>query len=465
MKTLLRGWHAIRRQSWHRIRPGTLRGRLALLALFTTAVWVVLLTVVFNVALAGRLHAEADDLLRTRATAVAATVQVRPDRALTIREPADDRALDTGIWIYQGRHALERPTAPGPAQHLADRLAGRAEVFDETGGNAATRLYALPIRHGGRQVGTVVTAVALDPYRRTAESALTGSVGLALLLLGGVYLVARTVIGRALRPVTAMSRQAARWSGHDIGRRFGTAQRPAELEGLAANLDELLDRLAAVLRHEQQLSAELSHELRTPLARIIAELDWALARPRGPEERTAALEAIAQGADRMWTICETLLTEARARGSEAPGRCALGALVRDVATRSAHDHPAAPPIDVRLDDEESALVAGVSPAVAERILAPLLDNARRYAVDAITLECAARPEGVRVVVADDGPGVPDRDRDAIFDPGHRAHPTDGHHGAGLGLPLARRLARTSGGDLTLGPTTSGARFVVSLPAG
>ncbi|MEU0841391.1 sensor histidine kinase [Streptomyces sp. NPDC005962] len=106
-------------------------------------------------------------------------------------------------------------------------------------------------------------------------------------------------------------------------------------------------------------------------------------------------------------------------------------------------------------------MAGVSPAVAERILIPLLDNARRYAVDIIVLECAARPEGVCVVVADDGPGVPDRDRDAIFDPGHPVHPTDGHHGAGLGLPLAR----TSGGNLALSPTTPGARFVISLPAG
>ncbi|MFI0775762.1 sensor histidine kinase [Streptomyces sp. NPDC021212] len=474
------------RRGWHRARPGTLRGRLALLALFTTAAWVIILTVVFNIALSGRLRAETDDLLRTRATAVTATVRVHPDRSLAVAEPADDRALDTGIWIYQGRRPLERPPASPEVQRAVDTLAGRQDVFENIGDPATTRLYARPIRAGGRQVGTVVTAVGLAPYRHSAQSALAGSIGLALLLLGGVYLVTRATVGRALRPVTAMTRQAAEWSDHDIGRRFGAVPRAAELDALAGNLDELLDRLAAVLRHEQQLTSELSHELRTPLARITAEADWLLARDRGAEERDEAIEAIAEGADRMRTICETLLAEARARGTgrapgRAPGRCELPALVRDLATRDAPGRPDAPRIAVHLTGEESALVAGVSPEIAERVLAPLLDNARRYAADSITVECAPGPPGsVRIVVGDDGPGVPDTARDAIFEPGHRAHPDDGHDGAGLGLPLAIRLARAAGGDLRLDPTAAaasavsaasavrgarGARFVVTLPAG
>ncbi|MGS2591718.1 ATP-binding protein [Streptomyces hebeiensis] len=92
---------------------------------------------------------------------------------------------------------------------------------------------------------------------------------------------------------------------------------------------------------------------------------------------------------------------------------------------------------------------GVSPQIAERILAPLLDNARRYAAESITVECAPGPRGgVRAVIGDDGPGVPDTVRDAIFEPGHRARPDDGHDGAGLGLPLAIRLARAAGDFLT-----------------
>ncbi|WP_392666970.1 sensor histidine kinase [Streptomyces sp. LN785] len=108
---------------------------------------------------------------------------------------------------------------------------------------------------------------------------------------------------------------------------------------------------------------------------------------------------------------------------------------------------------------------GVSQEVAERILIPLLDNARRYAVRSITLGCAPRAGAVTVYVADDGPGVPEAFATLLFEPGRRAHPRDGHDGAGLGLALARRLARPAGGDITLDTTAPGARFEVTLPAG
>ncbi|WP_422070944.1 sensor histidine kinase [Streptomyces lasalocidi] len=80
--------------------------------------------------------------------------------------------------------------------------------------------------------------------------------------------------------------------------------------------------------------------------------------------------------------------------------------------------------------------------------------------------CCRAPDGVRVDVIDDGPGVPPPFAGQLFEPGRRADPGDGHSGAGLGLPLARRLARSVGGEVTYDPGhPPGARFVVSLPAG
>ncbi|GLX02340.1 HAMP domain-containing sensor histidine kinase [Microtetraspora sp. NBRC 16547] len=450
--------------SWRIPRPGTLRGRLALLALVTTAVWVGLLTGAFNLVLSARLGDQADDLLRTRAAAVAATLETRPDGGIVVHEPPDDRALDTGVWIYQGNRAIERPKAPRRLQRQADRLAEHGEIFAESRGPDASRLYALPVlaQPGhGRQIGTVVASVSLDPYHSTARTALAGSAVFGLLLLGVVYLITRGIVGRALRPVAEMSAQAARWSERGAAERFGVADRPDELASLAANLDELLDRLAAVLRHEQQQSAELSHELRTPLARIVAETDWLTARPRDATERRASHVTIASAAATMQRICETLLSEARTRSAPVPGRCALLDLADDLARRCAEEHPQAAQVVVR----GSAATAGVAATVAERILAPLLDNARRYAVRTITIECAQVPGGVEVAVADDGPGVPAGVGSAVFDPGRRADPADGHDGAGLGLALARRLARAAGGDIHLAVCAEGARFVVRLPAG
>ncbi|MFE4832078.1 ATP-binding protein [Streptomyces sp. NPDC056672] len=462
-----------------RLGPRTLRGRLALIALATSVLWIAVLTTVFNLALDTRLHAQADEVLRTRAEAVAATVEVRPDGRLTVREPAEDQALDAGVWIYEGGRAIELPPNVPPAlQRQADALVGRGARFAETTSPSATRLYALPVAAlpvtgggseaggggeaaGGAQAGTVVTSVSLDPYVSTADSALAGSIALSLVLLGGVYLLTRLVVRRALRPVGDMSAQAAEWSKAGVAERFGEGGRPTELVSLASNLDELLDRLAAVLRHEQRQAADISHELRTPLARITAETEWLARRPRTAAEQRASHEAIASAAATMGRICETLLSEARTRTGQTPGSCDILALAYELARRGTDEPPRTPLIEVR----GGPATAGVSAALAERILSPLLDNARRYAAHTVVIECAAVTGTVRVTVADDGPGVPEGFRDSLFEPGRRATPGDGHDGAGLGLALARRLARAAGGDIALDAGHAGAWFTVTLPAG
>ncbi|MGW6741550.1 ATP-binding protein [Streptomyces sp. NPDC055025] len=462
-----------------RIGPRTLRGRLALIALATSVLWIAVLTTVFNVALDRRLHGQADEVLRTRAEAVAATVEARPDGRLTVREPAEDQALDAGVWIYEGGRAIERPPNVPPAlQRQADALVGHGTRFAETTSPSATRLYALPVvalpvtgggieagsggeAAGGAQAGTVVTSVSLDPYVSTADSALAGSIALSLVLLGGVYLLTRLVVRRALRPVGDMSAQAAEWSKAGVAERFGEGGRPTELVSLASSLDELLDRLAAVLRHEQRQAADISHELRTPLARITAETEWLARRPRTAAEQRASHEAIASAAATMGRICETLLSEARTRTGQTPGSCDVPALARELARRGADGPPRTPLTEVR----GGPATAGVSAALAERILSPLLDNARRYAAHTVVIECAAVAGTVRVTVADDGPGVPEDFRDSLFEPGRRATPGDGHDGAGLGLALARRLARAAGGDIALDAGHAGAWFTVTLPAG
>ncbi|MGW5349791.1 sensor histidine kinase [Streptomyces sp. NPDC004031] len=452
-----------RRPSLSALRPRTLRGRLALLALAVTAVWVTVLTVAANLVLGAQLRGQADDLLRTRSAAVAATIEARADGRIVVHEPGDDRALDIGVWVYQGGTAVERPAAPEALQRAADRLAGRSAVFADTAEPVANRLYALPVMApaGGRQVGTVVATVALDPYRSTARYVLLSSTGLALALLACVYPVARSVAGRALQPVGAMSAQAAEWSEHGVSRRFGTHRRPRELAHLAGNLDGLLDRLAALVRHEQQLTAELSHELRTPLARITAEAEWLTARPRSRAEQAASHEAIAASAAAMAQICQALLADARA-GTADPGRCAPAEVAASLARRRAEAAPGAVPVTVT----GGPVTADVPAALVERILTPLLDNAARYSSREILVECVPAQGGARVHVSDDGPGVSAALGPAAFEAGRRADPGDGHDGAGLGLALARRLARNAGGDITLAASPGplgGAHFVVTLP--
>jgi signal transduction histidine kinase len=408
-----------------------------------TVLWVGVLTAAFNVVLTSQLHAQSGSLLRQRATAATAELQVFSDGSVHLAEPADDEALDVNLWIYSGRRALERPRAGTLLQARADALADSGERFAQYGGDSPVRLFALPVRAKGRQVATVVSGLSLDPYEHVARLALGASIGLAGLLLVGVYGASRLVIGRALAPVQQMSAQAARWSATDAAQRFGRSPRPAELALLARNLDGVLDRLEALLRHEQQVTEELSHELRTPLSLIVAEADLAGSKRRTLGELHEALARIGAGAAHMQSILETLLTAARTRSPDSAGRCVLRAAV-DAAV--AQQPPGAGPAVFVSGD--AGIVAAVDSDVVERILAPLLDNAARYARQRTDITLRGGPIGVVVSIRDDGPGVAPALTDSIFEPGRRDAESS-PHGAGLGLALARRLARAAGGDLAL----------------
>ncbi|GGY97162.1 two-component sensor histidine kinase [Streptomyces olivaceoviridis] len=452
-----------------RVVPRTLRGRLSLVALTTAALLMTMLTVVFNAVMDRHLEHQADDELRDRAAAVAMTVDTSGPR-VRVLETVNDGLLDANVWIYAGNRLLERPpstSGDSPVVQTAGRLARQHEhacVTAQAHGHQRVRLCSLPV--SGRHAGAVVvTALDLAPYRSSADTLLLGSLFLDAVMLGCTYALTRLSVGRALRPVRTMTDQATQWSAVGSDERFGTEDHPAELARLGISLDALLDRIRTSLRHEQQLTGELSHELRTPLTRIIMELDWWRARPRTDAETRASHEVIAEAAQSLRTICDTLLNEAR-ENAPKPGTAPGTTDVAPVLDRLLQHLDTPDQVKTVVETETPVLRAGTAPALVERILSPLLTNAVRYAHSRVTVSARRVPGAVRIDVVDDGPGVPETFRDELFQPGRRADPGDGHDGAGLGLPLARRLARAAGGDVTHDPRhTPGARFTVSLPAG
>ncbi|MFJ9588817.1 sensor histidine kinase [Streptomyces acidicola] len=470
--------------------PRTLRGRLALVALTTAALLMTILTVVFNAVMDRHLQHQADGELRSRAAAVATTIDTSGPR-VRVLETVNDRLLDANVWIYAGNRLLEKPPGTTPDSTLtqaADRLTAQPKPDCTTvhaHGHQPVRLCSHAVV-GHRATATVVTALDLAPYRSSADTLLLGSLILDGVMLGCTYVLTRLSVGRALRPVRTMTDQATQWSAVGSDERFGTEDRPVELARLGASMDELLDRIRTVLRHEQQLTGELSHELRTPLTRIIMELDWWRARPRTDTETRASQEVIAEAAQSMRTICDTLLNDARDNAlnrETVPGTTdvlpVLDRLLQHLDTPvqvktvveagEAVEAVEAEGADGAVEAVKTAapvLEAGVAPALLERILSPLLANAVRYARSRVTVSARRMPGAVRIDIVDDGPGVPDAFVGELFQPGRRADSGDGHDGAGLGLPLARRLARTVGGEVSYDPGHSpGARFTVSLPAG
>ena len=155
--------------------------------------------------------------------------------------------------------------------------------------------------------------------------------------------------------------------------------RPADRRAhpLAATLDGLLGRLAAGLRREQRFSAELSHELRTPLARMNAQAQLALAEDLPTDQRDAWSAVLRSSAEMAQTL-DALLAGARADASSQPGVADARVVADAVAERHA---PLAAEHGVRIDVRApvAPLRAGAEAQLLERLLAPLVDNACRYA--------------------------------------------------------------------------------------
>ncbi|MCU1672713.1 MAG: putative two-component system sensor kinase [Frankiales bacterium] len=424
---------------------GTLRGRLALVAVLATAVWVLLATAAIDLVLVHQLRSQADDVLRARSDAAVAAVEEDG--------PAIDQAeLESPVWVLVDGRVVRAPARRAQLEARVLRLAAEGAGFRDVEG-PDVRLYARPFTTGSIS-GVVVSSVDLHPYTRSARLVVGGSAVLALVLVGGVYPITRQVVARALRPVTDMSDRAAQWSAADVTQRFGLSARPQELARLSRDLDGLLDRLAAVLRHEQQLSAEISHELRTPLSRIVAEVDLLQSTTSQDPQTAAALTAVASSAGQMDGILETLLATARAAGTQPPGRCEVEDAVREAVAE------VGPQDLVRLDSVTGA--AGVARPLLVRMLVPVLQNAARFARSRVEVTTESGDDGLHVLVRDDGPGLGGLG-DSAFEPGVRGRP-DGD-GAGLGLALSRRLARSCGGDVTVRPSASGAVLDVRVPAG
>jgi signal transduction histidine kinase len=422
--------------------------------------WVIVLSVAVNLVVAEWLAGQVDDSLRARAEAACAMVEIGANGEFTVLETVDDDAIEVSTWYFQGNQIVQSPVPSLDAD--AANMIGNENHFDQTGGPDGLRWYAEPILNDhGAQVGTVVTTLSLDPYWATQKVTMVGIAVLASLLLAGAYLALRSSVGRALRPVGVMTRQAAQWSGNDIDRRFRsdhTAHTPADLDELSVNLDGLLDRQSAVLRHEQQLSAEISHELRTPLAHTLAELQLLRERPQ-PPDTDEVLATIETSMKDMGGIIDTLMTAAKQTSSRPPGRCDVTAVVEGLAARHGQQPP---PVHVW---SNGSVTAGVDAAVIERALSPVLDNALRYAASRVDIDVQARPGVARVQVRDDGPGIPQADISQIFEPGHHGPSLDGHDGAGLGLALARRLVNAADGSITASNSMAGAMIAIELPAG
>jgi signal transduction histidine kinase len=450
------------------------RARLLMAILATVAVALIAMTAGFNLLLGALLTSDVDDRLQTMTQDVSGTISVVGGAVSLPRRSGDIKELGSQVWVFVGGKTFSspdvNPVIDEAARALrdtvqADNSARFIDVPDQE-----VRLFGVPLYEpdAKTRIGTIVAGLDMAPSARTQRMAVVGTATFTALLLIVVGFVGRWALNAAFRPVSRMTAEAEAWSTTDLDQRFEMGEPHDEVTQLAHTLDGMLDRLAASLRRERRFSAEVSHQLRTPVAKIKAEAELALRRERDPAYYQEALASVLQSADQMARTVETLLAAAQEVGTLARGRADAWRVMEDVASGV---RVLAGGSGVRIEAQRPArdLRVGVAADIAAQIIQPVLENACRFATSKVSLDAARKGKEIHFTVEDDGPGVREEEKDKIFEPGVRgsaAHDgSDGARGAGLGLSLARRLARAASGDVEVESGRTGARFIVRLPCG
>jgi two-component system, OmpR family, sensor kinase len=380
---------------------------------------------------------------------------VRPDGASA-------RVFDVNgslIKASKGASALGPPTA-GLSDFGRMRVA-TARVTGETGLTTGYVQYGRSIAHVDSTVDRLWLFVA------------AGILGGTLLAsLAGVAIAAR-----AMRPISALTATARQItatgdpSGHmpDPKADDEVGELARTLEQMLRSLDAARAEREAAMAKQREFVADASHELRTPLTSVLANLELLQASLRSPgqDDDRAMVDSALRSSKRMSRLVADLLLLARADAGRAGkhGPCDLAEIAGNAAAELA---PLMGDRELEIDNERALPVTG-NPDELHRMVLNLLDNASRHTPAGARIELHVRRVGDEAVVevADDGPGIPPRLREQIFDRfvrGEGPADTAVGPGSGLGLAIVRAVATSHGGNVEVGESASGgAQFRVRLP--
>ncbi|PNG92820.1 sensor histidine kinase [Streptomyces malaysiensis] len=386
----------------------------------------------------GRVRAVSEDLEAVTGTGSASVTPVTP---VTAGED-DDKDDDDGA----GRVSSEEEYRDGSARvdgERGDYVWAAVEATDRWGDDVTVYAGA-PLATERGAVTTVRNAMLL---------------GLPLLLVV-VAAVTWLVTRRALRPVEGIRREMATITAStDLSRRVPVPGSYDEVARLARTTNETLAALEASVERQRAFVADASHELRSPVASLRTQLEVGAAHPE-----LLDLDGAVEDVVRLQRLSADLLLLARLDAGERPSSgtpVALDALVREELAQRLGDR-------VPVRTEVAPVAVPGSRGQLARVLGNLVDNAQRHAVGGVRVAVRAEGRWAVLEVADDGAGVPEGERERIFERFVRLDDArsrdDG--GAGLGLAIARDVAVRHGGTLAVrAAPEGGALFELRLPTG
>ena len=340
---------------------------------------------------------------------------------------------------------------------------------------------------------TIVVGVQTDSVDDVVIMLVSVEVGASLVIALAAGVAGRAWVRRELRPLGVVRAAAADIASRDLAdnsvelSRVGeeATRGPVEVAEVAGALNAMIDavddgmeRRARSEEKLRQFVADASHELRTPLASVQGYAQLAR-RDIDEASRTQALERISSEGARMASLVEEMLTLARLDGDRAlkRGNVDVIPLILDALSDA---HVVAPDHTWELGEVAQVPVLG-DEAALRQILTNLLSNARVHtpAGTRVTVSLTCATQGaesdkgapassmVTIRVADDGPGIPAKIRDRVFDRfvrGDSSRTRDGRGSSGLGMSIVESLARAMGGSVRLADSEKGTVIEVILPA-
>ncbi|MFE2065196.1 histidine kinase dimerization/phospho-acceptor domain-containing protein [Streptomyces sp. NPDC059467] len=429
-----------------------MRQRVVRVALTAALVAVVLLAVPLALAIRSSLYADQRDALER--SALAAAVRVSPD--FVTGDPVELPEPPSGgrLGLYDPQLRLRAGSGPRPGDTPVRQSLEGAAVRGRAG---ADLVVAVPVSHAEKVIGVVRASTPADAVRDRVVTAWTLLLGVAALALTVAVLVARRQARALAAPLEDLSRHCRAVTEGDLTARAAPSS-VAEIDQVSRTHNEMLHSLAELLRHERDFTANASHQLRTPLTGLQLALEAGLAQDDDARLRPVLAEALATTQRLHRTVDEVLrLSRSRETARTTAGTIAVRQLLRETEERwhgvfaqdgrrlecAGQDAPA----DVRVPGGSVSEVLGI-----------LLDNARVHGRGTVRVAVRDLEDALALDVSDEGAvtGEPSR----LFDRGR----TGDVHGTGIGLALARDLAVSLGGRLSL-TSRHPATFTLLLPVG
>ncbi len=437
--------------------------RSAVVSAVAVCVSLALATLILLALLYGSLVTSIDDVCGARATDIGAALRSAGPSEL------DGALLATGspvtaiqIIAADGTivaHSADAPVVPMvPAARIGPNLAkglmgpGASGPSLRICGEVADTAY-------GRY--TVLVAVDSRSVNAAVKSAAVLLMVVAPLVLSETAFLSFMLVKRSLQSVDAIRARVAAISVSDLTGRVPVPDTRDEIAALASTMNEMLSRIEAGHTAQRRFVGDASHELRSPLATIISALEVVESHPHLLDHDLAVGMLLPQ-AHRMKALVDDLLLLARA-DEQALSRRRGAVKLGDLLSAEAAMTGCATPLTVHIDGE--IIVRGDQIGLS-RIVRNLLDNAARHARSRIVVTAHIRDSHAVITISDDGPGIPETDRQRVFDRFVRldADRSRRSGGAGLGLAIVAEIVATHNGTVRVdsGPE-GGAQVTVTLP--